>query len=417
MTATDHTPGLPARRAALQMLDAVLRRGETLEQAGGAMRGLKGEDRALALAIASEALRWLTDLDALIDTATREPLPPDAKPRSVLRLMLAQALRLGTPPHAVVATALPLLSGGPKRLVHGVFSTLLKRGAALPAAPTLPAEASARWAEAWPGSGEAIAAALADPPPLDLTLRDPAQTAAWCERLGGVSLLTGHVRVTRGSAIEALPGFADGAWWVQDLAASLPARLLGTGEDRRVLDLCAAPGGKALQLAAAGWAVTALDKSARRLERMSANLARTGLTAELVTADALTWEPNARFDAILLDAPCTATGTCRRHPDVLHRIGGREIAAMAELQRELLDRATRWLAPGGRLVYAVCSLEPAEGEAQVANLALIPDPISVDELPAGLAASPEGWLRSDPGMLAEHSGLDGFFVARFVNKA
>ena len=399
------------------MLDAVLRRGETLEQAGGAMRGLKGEDRALALAIASEALRWLTDLDALIDTATREPVPIDAKPRSVLRLMLAQALRLGTPPHAVVATALPLLGGGPRRLAHGVFSTLLKRGATLPAAPTLPQAVAARWAEAWPGRIAAISAALTEPPPLDLTLRDPAATAQWSERLNGVALHPGHVRLARGSAIEALPGFADGAWWVQDLAASLPARLLGAGEGRAALDLCAAPGGKTLQLAAAGWTVTALDKSAKRLERMSANLARTGLNAHPIAADALAWEPEAPFDAILLDAPCTATGTCRRHPDVLHRIGGREIAAMAGLQRALLDRAARWLAPGGRLVYAVCSLEPEEGEAQVPQVALTPDPIRADELPAGLAVSPEGWLRTDPGMLAEHGGIDGFFVARFVNKA
>jgi len=248
-------------------------------------------------------------------------------------------------------------------------------------------------------------------------LRDGSETQAWTERLGGLSLARGHVRLERGAAIERLPGFAQGAWWVQDFAASLSARLLGDGQGRSTLDLCAAPGGKALQLAAAGWRVTALDKSARRLERLSANLARTGLAAEIVVADALTWEPPARFEAILLDAPCSATGTCRRHPDVLHRVGRAQIAELAELQRALLQRASCWLAPGGRLVYAVCSLEPGEGEEQAAQVALAPDPIRADELPAGLTPTPDGWLRTDPGMLADHGGMDGFFVARFVNEA
>ena len=418
MTIAPDPPGLPARKAALRLLDAVLRRGETLEQAGAAAsRGLKGEDRALALAIAAESLRWLPDLDALIDSATPQRLPDDAKPRVVLRLMLAQALRLGTPAHAVIATALPLLSGGPRRLTHGVFSALLKRKAQLPAHPTLPPTVAARWELAHPGRTAAIATALALPPPLDLSLRDAAETAQWCERLGGTTLAPGHVRLPRGTAIEALPGFAEGAWWVQDLAASLPARLLGEGASesggRRALDLCAAPGGKTLQLAAAGWRVTALDKSARRLERLESNLARAGLTARIVTADALAWEPDERYDAILLDAPCSATGTCRRHPDVLHRVAAPQIAAMAELQAALLVRAAGWLAPGGRLIYAVCSLEPEEGEAQVAAVGLTRDPIHAAELPAGLLPSPDGTLRTDPGMLAEEGGMDGFFIARW----
>jgi len=403
-------PGLPARRAALKLLDAVLRRGETLDQAGhNAVQGLAADaDKALARAIAAEALRWLPDFDSLIDSATRQPLPDDAKPRSVLRLMLAQWLRLQTPPHAVVATALPLLAGGPKRLAHGVFATLTRRGATLPPHPTLPAAVAARWGERGPG----IAAALAEPPPLDLTLRDPAATAKWTERLGGRSLLPGHVRLPRGEAVERLPGFAEGAWWVQDLAASLPARLLGAGPGR-ALDLCAAPGGKALQLAAAGWAVTAVDASARRLERLEANFARIGLPVDMVAADVLDWVPDGTFDAILLDAPCTATGTCRRHPDVLHRITATQINGMAELQHRLLARAAGWLSPGGRLVYAVCSLEREEGEAVAQGLDLSVLPIRADELPTGLAPGGEGWLRTDPGMLAEAGGLDGFFIARW----
>jgi 16S rRNA (cytosine967-C5)-methyltransferase len=404
-------PGLPARKAALKLLDAVLRRGETLDVAAhGALHGIRAPaDRALAKALAGEALRWLVDLDALIDSATQQILPDDAKPRSVLRLMLAGWLRLETPPHAVIATGLELLSGGPRRLAHGVFSTLVKRSSTLPLVPTLPPEVAARWGE----RARSIAAGLVLPPPLDLTLRDPAATTEWTERLGGVSLTPGHVRLPRGTAIEELSGFAEGAWWVQDLAASLPARLLGPGEGRRALDLCAAPGGKTMQLAAAGWRVTALERSAKRLVRMRDNLARTGLEAELIEADVLEWEPAEPFDAVLLDAPCTATGTCRRHPDVLHRIGPRQIAEMAEFQTRLLERAARWVKPGGRLVYAVCSLEREEGEEQAAKVALTPDSIRAEELPPGLAPSPDGWLRTDPGMLAEAGGLDGFFVARW----
>ena len=404
-------PGLPARKAALRLTDAVLRRGETLDQAGpSALQGIRSDaDRALAKALAAEALRWLSDLDALIDSATKQILPGDNKARSVLRLMLAGWLRLETPPHAVIATALPLLTGGPRRLAHGVFSTLAKQEVRLPAAPTLPDTVAARWGE----GASAIAEALAQPPPLDLTLRDAGETGKWTEDLGGISLLPGHVRLPRGEAIERLAGFKEGAWWVQDLAASLPARLLGAGEGKTVLDLCAAPGGKSLQLAAAGWQVTALDASAKRLERLNENLARCQLTAETVKADALEWQPQGPFDAVLLDAPCTATGTCRRHPDVLHRIGPRQIAEMAELQAALLARAATWLKPGGRLVYAVCSLEREESEAQAEQVNLPLDPILAGELPAGISPSPQGWLRTDPGMLAGSGGLDGFFIARW----
>ncbi len=403
-------PGLPARKAALRLLDAVLRRGETLDQAGSsALSALRGAaDKGLARALAGEALRWLTDIDALIDSATRQVLADDAKARMVLRLMLAGWLRLETPPHAVVATALPLLDGGPKRLAHGVFGALVRQDAKLPAVPTLPDKVLARWG----AQAERIATGLALPPPLDLMLGDHSATNEWAAKLGGTSLLPGHVRLPRGTAVENIEGFDAGAWWVQDLAASLPARLLGDGAGKTVLDLCAAPGGKTMQLASAGWQVTALDASARRLERMQANLARTGLSATLVQADALEWQSDKQFDAVLLDAPCTATGTCRRHPDVLHRIGPRQIAEMADLQAALLERAAQWLKPGGTLVFAVCSLEPEEGEAQAARVPLTPLPVGADEVP-GLAPTAEGWLRTDPGMLAEHGGLDGFFIARW----
>jgi 16S rRNA (cytosine967-C5)-methyltransferase len=410
-------PGLPVRRAALRLLDAVLRRGETLEQAeGGALGDIrKAPDRALARAIAGETLRWLTDLDALIDSATKQRLPDDAKARMVLRLMLAQTLRLETPAHAVIATGLALLEGGPRRLAHGVFSALDKQGAKLPEMPTLPERVIARWGA---DKAAAIAPGLAFPPELDLALREPAETAMRAVQMGGVSLAPGHVRLPRGAAVESLAGFREGAWWVQDLAASLPARLLGAGEGRSALDLCAAPGGKTMQLAASGWKVTALDMSKRRLDLLKDNLRRTGLKASPVRADALVWEPKHRFDAILIDAPCTATGTCRRHPDVLHRIGKGQIAGMVELQRTLVARAAEWLNPGGVLVYAVCSLEAEEGEEQAAwidaELGLTPQPIIAEELPAGLTPRAQGWLRTHPGMLADEGGLDGFFVARWM---
>jgi 16S rRNA (cytosine967-C5)-methyltransferase len=405
------------RRAALRLLDAVFRRGETLEQAEGAALAdiRKAPDRALAKAIAGETLRWLTDLDALIDSATKQNLPEDAKARMVLRLMLAQALRLDTPPHAVIATGLPLLAGGPRRLAHGVFSALMKQGAVLPPAPTLPGRVTARWGA---DKAAAIAPGLAFPPELDLALRDVAETQTRAVAMGGISLAPGHIRLPRGAAVESLADFKDGAWWVQDLAAQIPARLLGAGEGKSALDLCAAPGGKTMQLAASGWKVAALDMSKRRLDLLKDNLKRTGLKASPVRADALVWEPKHRFDAILIDAPCTATGTCRRHPDVLHRIGKGQIAGMVELQRGLAAKAAEWLNPQGVLVYAVCSLEAEEGEEQAAwiaaELGLSPQPITAEELPAGLAPTPEGWLRTHPGMLAGEGGLDGFFVGRWV---
>jgi len=413
-TATDPA-GTPARRAAARLLDAVLRRGETLEQAAKpALRRVDGPaDRALALAIANETLRWLTDIDHAIDSATRKQLQDDAKARMVLRLMLAQWLRLDTPPHAVIATGLPLLEGGARKLAHGVFSTLSKQELTLPDYPTLPDSVQARWG----ARAEDIAHGLATPPPLDLSLRDVAATEEWVEKLGGTSLAPGHVRLPRGTPVERLPGFEDGAWWVQDLAATLPARLLGRGEGpngpKRVLDLCAAPGGKTMQLVAAGWKVTAVDSAGHRLERLRENLARTGLEAETIKADIRHWTPAKEFDAILLDAPCSATGTCRRNPDVLHRIGGKQIVEMAELQGALLAKAAGWLPEGGTLVYAVCSLETREGERQAERVTLDQMPITASDLPAGLEPTTDGWLRTDPAMLPEQGGLDGFFVGRW----
>jgi len=235
-------------------------------------------------------------------------------------------------------------------------------------------------------------------------------------------LMPGHVRLARGTAVEELDGYDEGAWWVQDLAASLPARLLGDGTGKRALDLCAAPGGKTMQLSAAGFAVTALDNSARRMDRLLSNLERTQLNAERVNADVMEWKPAQPFDAVLLDAPCSATGTMRRHPDVLHRIDMKQINNLAAIQSAMLDRAASWVKPGGLLVFATCSLEPHEGEAQAeAFLARHPEyttqAVTAAELPESLSPNAHGHVRTMPPMLAEHGGLDGFFVARFVRAA
>jgi len=408
--------GTPARRAALRLLDAVLRRGLPLEAALSASTSVlkRPDDRGLARAIASEALRRLPDLDALIDSATQKPLPDDAKARFALRIALVQALAMGTPPHAAIATALPLVDGGPRRLVHGVFGTLMRGGATLPDLPHLPTPVWARWQVWGEAAVEAARSGLAGRPPLDLTLADPSATAEWAERLGATSLMPGHLRLDA-SDVTALPGYEEGAWWVQDISASLPARLLGRApSEGTALDLCAAPGGKTLQLAAAGWDVTGVELAPIRLARLRDNLIRTALPATLVEADVMQWQPKAPVDALLLDAPCSATGIYRRHPDVLHRVRPAAIAELATQQAAMLARAAEWVKPGGKLVYAVCSLEPQEGERVAGASGLTVDPIRADELPAGLSPTKEGWLRIPPGALADVGGCDGFFIARFV---
>lgn len=411
-------PGLAARAAAVRLVHAVVVLGRPLDgQLESALKGLATSDRGLARALTGGVLRNLPGLDSLIDSTTRQALPPDARARQVLRVALAGLLLLETPAHASIATALPLLEGGPRRLAHGILSTLIRTRAKLPE-PTLPGRWATRWTQSW-GAAEAQAAAqrLAEIPPTDLCLRDPAVTADWCERLGGTSLMSGHLRLEGSQQVEQLAGFAEGHWWVQDIAASLPARLLGDVAGRRVLDLCAAPGGKTMQLASAGASVTALDISASRLKRLAANLERTGLAATVVEADARTWQPEALFDAILLDAPCSATGTFRRHPDLLYLKDDLDLSALIALQADLRDRAAAWLKPGGQLVYAVCSLEPAEGEGASPPAGLVPDPVEPSELPAGLTPTTGGFVRTLPALWEDAGGADGFFIARWRKPA
>ena len=417
-------PGLATRQSAIRLLDAVCRRGETLDQAMPAATGRLSNpsDKALAHNIAANVLRWMSALDAMIDSATRNRLADDAKARMALRIALAQVLILDTPQHAAISTALPLVHGGPRRLVHGVFSTVMRGVESgelkLPEYPEIPGETLDRWTNNW-GEDVANAAsqAWARPAPLDLSFQSDD-----VGELEGVKLAPKHLRMLPNLPVTGLAGFDEGSFWVQDLAASIPARLLGEGAGRTVLDLCAAPGGKTMQLASAGWKTVSVDNSAKRMERFQDNLTRTKLQAEEVIADLMQWEPAEAADAVLLDAPCSATGIYRRHPDVLHCIGSRQIEDRTEVQRALLDRTAAWVKPGGTLVYAVCSLEPEEGEEQIeAFLArheqFAIDPVGDDELPTGIAPTESGCVRTLPDTLVEKGNVDGFFIARLVRKS
>lgn len=404
-------PGVPARAAALKLLDAVLRRDETLDQAARhATRGLSPSDAGLATAIAGEVLRRMPLLDQTIDRAMRLPLAEDAKARMILRMALAQRIGLDTPPHAILATALPLVEGGPRRLVHGVLSNLFKRD--LPQGAALPQSVAARWADTWGGAEvKAAEKLLAHRPPLDLSFAGVVP-----DDFPGTSLIPGHRRIEDAGDVTALPGFAEGGWWVQDIAASLPARLVPK-DATRVLDACAAPGGKTMQLAAAGHKVTALDRNKSRLGRLRDNLERTKLEAEIV--EGMLEDHRADpYDAVLIDAPCSSSGTYRRHPEVLYRARPRVIADMAEVQARLLDAAVPLVRAGGNLVYATCSLEPEEGELQVraflkrhADFKLQPVPTIGEFAPSG-----DGWWRILPSAMRNVGGSDGFFAAHLVKR-
>ncbi len=413
--------GLGARQAALRILDAVLRKGQTLEAASSRLGGLAQQDRALAIAIAGEVFRRIPELDSLIDSATRQPLPPDSKARMVLRIALAQKIGLQTKDHALVATALPLVEGGPRRLVHGVLGTLLRKGVPQSDEARLPDDVEDRWRSSFDETAvEAARRLIVRRAPLDLSFADDGEAQLYSQEIGARSLASFNVRV-ESTIVSGLAGFEEGRWWVQDLAASLPARLIKDKADE-VLDLCAAPGGKTMQLSSAKHHVTSVDWSKSCLGRLGENLLRTHLHADLIEADALEWEPDKMFDAILLDAPCSATGTFRRHPEVLFRAGPTIIAQSAKLQRELLSRASKWLKPKGELVYSVCSLEIEEGEEMILQfLASNPqfkiDPPGSHELPEFVPIAPEGWVRILPGLLEEFGGLDGFFMARLVRSA
>lgn len=405
----------PTREAAFALISAVLDRHLTLERALGALPEIAPSDRAAAHRLAAAVLRRLGTLEAAIEPYLRRA--PPGPVAHALKIGAAGLLILGTPAHAAVATAVALTRrlGLPRfaGLVNAVLRQLAERGPEALDAIDGPRCDTPAWLWAsWGSRARAIAAAHAEEPPLDLSLRPGAQVPA-----GGVVLPTGSVRFPPGTRVEALPGFAEGDFWVQDVAAAMPARLLAPAPGERVADLCAAPGGKSAELAALGARVIAVDRDPARLKRLEGNLERLRLTAELIAADVTAWRPAETYSAVLLDAPCSATGTIRRHPDIVRLRRPREIGPLAALQDRLIERASALLAPGGRLIYVVCSLQPEEGrqriEAALARLELAPDPFTPRELetmPEALSA--EGYYVTHPGLWPERGHMDGFFAAR-----
>jgi 16S rRNA (cytosine967-C5)-methyltransferase len=423
--------GQAARTAALELIADVLRRRRPLDESfASRVRSLEARDRAFARLLAATALRRLGQIDAAIDHCLSRPLPDRAwRVRDILRLGAVQMLFLGTPPHAAVDSAVRLAarSGALKGLVNAVLRRLAREGAEVAAGHDAAAMNTPQWLwESWTRAyGDPRARAIAEAhlvePPLDFTARR--EPEKWAAALGAQVLPWGSLRRTGGGPVDALPGFDSGAWWVQDAAAALPARLLMGGvpggvRGQRVLDLCAAPGGKTAQLAAAGAAVTALDASAERVERLRANLGRLGLEAATAVGDARHYRATERFPAVLLDAPCSATGTIRRHPDVARLKTPADVARLSALQDQLLAAALAAVAPDGVLVYAVCSLQPEECEARIE--ALLSAGRGVRRLPVeaaevagrGELVSGRGDVRTLPCSLAELGGLDGFYIAR-----
>jgi 16S rRNA (cytosine967-C5)-methyltransferase len=424
----DRDVGLPARRAALDILSASLARRAGLDEALArpAFGGLSGRDRGFAMALAMVTLRRLGAIDRALD-AKLAKAPPEAV-RNILRLGVAQAFLLDTPVFAAVTTSVDLAASHSstrafKGLVNAVLRGLVREPPNLDDPESLaPPWLYTRWTAAFGAeNAQAMAALIADEPATDLSLKDSGQAERLAAELEGETLSGGTLRTARKGDVSAWPTYEDGAWWVQDVSAAIPARLLEVKPGETALDLCAAPGGKTLQLAAAGAVVTALDRSAARLERLTENLTRMGLSAETVAAEAGAWSDQRQFDAVLLDAPCSATGTFRRHPDVLWAAKPGDVAALAGVQARLLDSAARRTGPGGRLVYCVCSLEPEEGEAQVAGfLARNPD-FALAPIGPGAGGAPEASLLADATLrlLPHHrpGGQDGFYVARFARIA
>lgn len=387
--------------------------------AQGALDRLEPADRARAQRLALDVLRGLERADRVLEKHVRKN--PPLHVRNILRLATVE-LCSGGDAHGVVNDAVALTAGHKKgQHMKGMVNAVLRKIAAdgpvewaKLRVPRLPKWLRDPLVMAWGGEAVmAMEAAQFAGAPVDITVKDDA--AGWAERLGGVLLPTGSVRLAQAGQVSALPGFSDGAWWVQDAAAALPARLLDARPGEAVLDMCAAPGGKTLQMAAAGADVTALDISDARLERVRENLARTGLKARVVAGDAL--EHQGRYDAILLDAPCSATGTIRRHPDLPHAKDGAEFGGLFELQSAMLDHALTLLKPGGRLVFCTCSLLPDEGECQIEDAlgrhpGLVVERAALDRPGVDPAwITDEGGLRLRPDFWPDLGGMDGFYMA------
>lgn len=437
------TRQISARAVALAGLGSCLRRRRALDEslaAAGGYAALAPRDRAFAQLLATTVVRRLGQIDALIAHCLERPLPRTASTvHDVLRLGAAQLLFLETPAHAAVDTSVRLAEETRqpafKGLVNAVMRRLVREGPELLAGQDAPRLNTPDWLwESWVAAygadmARAIAAAHLADPPLDITVKGDAET--WAAALGAVTLPTGTLRRPGGAhggggLVTELPGFAEGAWWVQDAAAAIPATLLGEVRDRTVVDLCAAPGGKTAQLAARGARVTAVDSSKPRLDLVARNLSRLGLAAELVLADVRGWRPKEPAPFVLLDAPCTATGAIRRHPDVARLKGPSDVTRLTAIQDGLLGAAVEMLAPGGVLVFCTCSLQPEEGPERVAALLQRGAPLArvpiVSHEVGGLAEllTAEGDLRTLPCHLGgaesaaggKPGGLDGFYAAR-----
>jgi 16S rRNA (cytosine967-C5)-methyltransferase len=404
----------PTREAAFALLQAVLTKNTALDTALDALPAMAPRDKAAAHRLAACVLRHNGTLNAVLEPfLLREPPLPV---RHILWLGAAASLFLDAPPHAAVGTAVDLARTKKLAPFTGLINAVLRKiaaaGPAVLEGLDMPRLDTPTWAwTSWGAEARAIATANAREAMLDFSIKPGFA-------LAGDMLPTGSVRFPAGTGVMDVPGFASGNIWVQDAAAALPARLLAASPGERVLDLCAAPGGKTAQLAAAGAVVTAVERDKARIGTLKGNLARLGLAAECVLADATIWRPAQKFPAILLDAPCSATGTIRRHPDLLHLRKPRDIQTLVKLQDTLLDAAAEMLAPGGRLIYAVCSLQPEEGAARIeaacARLNLRREPLTLPELPE--AATPAGDIRTTPAMWPDRGGLDGFFVARLVKR-
>jgi 16S rRNA (cytosine967-C5)-methyltransferase len=435
---TKDAQGLAARRVASAAVADVIRERAALDDVlddAIARARLDPRDGALARAIATVALRRFGTIRHALAERLSKGVPGNARLLALLATGAAQILFLDVPDHAAVDLSVRLARED-KNLQHaaGLVNAILRRlarerDAVLtqtdPLGLDTPDWLAARWSDAYgPGRARAIAEAHAAAASVDLTVKQDAQ--GWAERLGGIVLPTGSVRLIERTPVRELPGYAEGEWWVQDAAAALPARLLGARPGERIADLCAAPGGKTAQLAHAGARVVAVDKSARRLHRLADNMQRLRLAVDIRAADVLELDEEP-FDAVLLDAPCSATGTIRRHPDVAWAKRPEDVAGLADLQRQLLDKAAGLVRPGGRLVYCTCSLEPEEGEGQVASFlarhgAFARAPVDAREV-GGLAdlVDARGDVRALPCHLADlgpgRAGLDGFFVARLSRRA
>lgn len=409
----------PTRNAAFELLTAVLDRHRPLEEALDALPPSESRDRAAGHRLAAAVLRRMGSLDAVLEPFLKKA--PPVPVRHILRLGAAGLLLLETPAHAAVGTAVSLARARGLAPFCPLINAVLRRVAA--GGPSLldgldgPRLDTPAWLwTAWGAQARAIAEAHLVEAPLDLTLRPGAVAPE-----GGTLLPTGSWRYPAGTRVVTLPGFETGDFWVQDAAAALPARLLAARPGERIADLCAAPGGKTAQLAATGAAVIAVERDPARLLRLRENLGRLRLEVACVAADAGDWRPEVPLDAVLLDAPCSATGTIRRHPDVVHLKRAQDIGPLIGQQDRLLNAAAAMLRPGGRLIYSVCSLQPQEGierfRAAMMRLDLQPAPFSADEL-AGLAEArtADGWARTSPALWPERGGMDGFFIGRALRR-